>query len=183
MRKHILFLIPLFVAVVLLTGCGNSPVAQNPLQNQKGLENVIKQVADDVNKLDNGQIPPATNTINTNDCFTGCAVLSSGTGLLSKETCEAGCWTEEAKQKKDITICDTKISKEDSLMQLGCRMSVAEAAGDVKFCDTIGDSKEDLMRGSCYMTIAKQKNDVTLCEGLNGTLLYQGCITDITGKE
>lgn len=168
MNKHVFMSILLLGITLFLTGCGNSPVAQYPFQNQKAIES--------------GQFPTTTSPLATGTCLTGCSALESGTGLINRETCEAGCWTEEAKAKKDITICN-KIPATDSLMLLGCRMSVAEAAGDVKFCDTIGDSMADIMRGSCYATIAKQKKDISICESIKGTLMYQGCLDDVTGDK
>lgn len=166
MNKYAFMSVPVLVGILFVSGCGNTPVAPYSFQNQKGME----------------QTPSTTSPLATSTCLTGCNALESGSGLVSKENCEAGCWTEEAKQKKDITLCATKIPKENSLMLLGCQMAVAEAVGDVKLCDTIGDSMNDLMRGACYATIAKQKKDASLCEPLKGTLMYTGCVSDVKGE-
>jgi hypothetical protein len=166
MNKYAFMSVPVLVGILFVSGCGNAPVAPYSFQNQKGME----------------QIPSTTSPLATSTCLTGCNALESGSGLVSKENCKAGCWTEEAKQKKDITLCATKIPKENSLMLLGCQMAVAEAVGDVKLCDTIGDSMNDLMRGACYATIAKQKKDASLCEPLKGMLMYEGCVSDVKGE-
>lgn len=174
----------LLAGVLFLSGCSGLPGATTTTTTTKTNTTTV------TNSSDN-KTPPATDTKSGTtttttttttgtgtpnvECMQGCSVLNSGTGLISRETCEMGCWIEDAKNQKNAQLC-TNVT--DSLLKTGCISAVAEVTGNLADCDLMGTSTEDLFVASCYITIAKQKNDASICDQIKNGLIAMGCKSD-----
>jgi hypothetical protein len=163
----------LAVMVLVLTSCGPSIPSTDIDVLKKAVEEVKKEENTTDTKTDTSSV--STN-VDINECFKGCAMLGTA-GAMNKDLCEHSCWVSEAIQKKDISICDTKIPAGD-ILQFSCKMGLAEETGDVSYCETIADGKDDLMEQGCYMSIAKKLKKPDICESIKGTLLYDSCVED-----
>lgn len=157
MKKIFLFC----AVIIMISGCGAVPEMQDMAQNAKTM---ARENAHDVA----GSVEA---------CVSGCAVMT-GEGIFSRETCEGSCWADEAKQKKDVTICDEMIMKENSIPKMACYIGIAEETGDPIHCNKIADDQKDLMVSSCYATVADKYNDPALCDGIKGTIMYDPCVAD-----
>lgn len=169
----------LIVAFIALAGCGKPSTPDQPSKQPEAIKNVEKEEMEreryEESANDTMEADADFNNFEVSECITGCAILESGTGLMSKEFCEGSCWAAQAQAQKDITICDTKVDKNDVLLQSACRMNVAEATGDTKNCDGITDT---LMKDGCYSNVAKVKQDPSICEAIKGSFLYESCVEE-----
>lgn len=147
----------------LMSACSGLPGMNPPAMNSSTKINVDTTVS---------------GSADLNTCINGCSVLASGTGLLTKETCQDGCWAQEAENTQDVRGC-SKV--QNSLIQAGCVTNVAEKTGNVSDCDLLG-STEDLMVAGCYMNIAKVKNDVSICAKIKNSLIAAGCTSELQGN-
>lgn len=159
-----------------LSGCGKEIRMEDVVQSDvaQSVKNTVTEKAQE--SISNGT------EISNDTCLSGCAVMT-GEGLFSRETCEGSCWADEAKERKDVKICDEKIAKENSIPKMACYLNVAEATGDPAHCDKIADDKKDLMVASCYSSVADKYKNAELCDGIKDTLLYEPCIADANSAE
>lgn len=163
------FLITVLLSSLLLAGCGaKTSIEKSDSPTDSMVEKAETSQKDSIKKSE------------IKECLTGCEVFEEGgEGLLSREMCIDTCWAEEAEVKKDISICDEKVSAENALIQSGCRMNVAEATLDPKHCETI---KDNIMKIGCYSELASLKKDPSICdnveEGMMRTICVEGAGVD-----
>lgn len=169
-------IIILTCVLVVLSGCGKEITLEDVVQSDvaQSVKNTVVEKAQE--GLQNGA------EVSIDTCLSGCAVMT-GEGLFSRETCEGSCWADEAKEKKDVKICDEKITAENSIPKMACYLNIAEATGDPTHCDKIANDKKDLMVASCYSSVADKFKNAELCDGIKDTLLYEPCVADANSAE
>jgi len=193
MNNRLIKMAAVALALLALTGCGAAKTlieekAGNALGKTVGqLQNLAGTEGDQPGEEDseengNEDTPEYNEKTNVDDCMKGCGMLT-GTGMFSKEFCADSCWAAVAKDTGDVSVCDTKVSKDNGLVLFACYMNVAETTKDPKYCDKIGDNANDLMRGGCYGNIAKLAKDPSMCEAIKGNMMYDSCITDAKDGE
>ncbi len=114
---------------------------------------------------------------NIDTCLAGCQALTGSTGK-GQQLCEAGCWSNEARNSGDISICDTKFGN-DSSLQAVCYTNVAVKKTDPSVCEKIGKDANDILRVTCYSTLAKQKKDKTICDKITSDIMKKACTEDL----
>lgn len=154
----------LSVALLTLAGCGGTTSVSDEAGNNEVKPKEVSQP----------KAPIAKSEIK--ECLPGCEAFEEGEGLLSKGMCQDACWTDEAEVRKDITICDEKVSKDNALMQIGCRLNVATATLDPKYCATIDDG---IMTMGCYSELAVLKKDPTICENIPAGITRSICLDSL----
>jgi len=171
------------LALIFLSGCGQSTV-NGLISNQvkQAAEQAAQQAQNGNTNQNQDHNAGSGNDINT--CLSGCDLLTNNNNsIISKDFCVGSCWSDKAKTDNDITICDTKINKDDATLQFACRSPIALASDKPEYCNGIGKDNADIYRASCISDIAKKRKDITLCDTIDkASISYSICQDEVNGK-
>ncbi|HRY82566.1 MAG TPA: hypothetical protein P5232_02610 [Candidatus Moranbacteria bacterium] len=181
-KKKIIVAIIIAIPVITLALIGFKVYSDLKNQREKTNEFVQKQIEKQSPdyKVQNNVDDLSSYSNELKACFKECLKIPAA----AQQSCNNGCWLEEARRIQDMSLClKWKVETDIVGSQAICQMEVAIASGNLDNCEKIQSSNKDdtyFKKYKCYEEIAKAKKDTSICEKIPRDYLlgsmYNDCI-------